>query len=89
MEPLSKDLRQRITNLLLHGELDHKVLDLSRPVDLFILEKLSFYRIEQQLMAELGVDNLSEDSHNNCMIDMYVALKKDNRIQNPPKYLPE
>jgi hypothetical protein len=75
-------LEQRIDELIVAGGTVKETFDLSRPTDIYILERLSYFRKELPLMTSLGLNNLTENARNNCIIEMYLELKAQGKIQS-------
>lgn len=73
-------LKQRIDEMILQGGTIKEQFDLSRPVDRYILERLAYFKIATPLMVDLHLDRLPEDVFNNCIIEMYLELKKSGKI---------
>lgn len=76
----SKKLKERIEEKILNGEKIKEIFDLESPIDIYIIQRLAYYRFVIPLMTELGTNIISEDSYNNCLIEMYNELVDQNRI---------
>lgn len=81
---ISSLLQERIDEMLLAGQEVKKHLDLSNPLDVYILERMAYYKKELPLLNSLKIDHVSEDFHNNCIIEIYQELKRQGRILNTP-----
>lgn len=90
LEEPSKKLKERIEEKILNGEKIKQIFDLDSPLDIYIIQRLAYYRFVIPLMTELGTAVISEDSYNNCLIEMYNELKEAGRIYiHPEKRIPE
>lgn len=77
---MNSSLQERIENMILSGETIKEVFDFSRAVDVYILERLAYHHYALPLMNNLSLSSLPQDAWNNCLIDMYVELKKEGKI---------
>jgi hypothetical protein len=80
METPHKKLRERIEEAILNGERIKDIYDIDSPTDLYIIERLAYYRFVIPMMTLKGTNILSEDDFSNCLIDMYNELKNAGRI---------
>lgn len=79
-----KNLRERIEEKILNGEKIKEIYDLDSPLDQYIFERLTYYRFVIPLMTELKTNIISEDSYNNCLIQMYLELREQGRLYIHP-----
>lgn len=80
-------LKERIEQAAVNSEHLREIYDLENPTDLYIIERMAYYKFAIPLMLQKGIAALSEDDYNNCLIEMYLELKTLGRIYNP-KQLP-
>ena len=86
-DAISPRFKEYVEEMILNGERIKQVFDLSSPSDLYIIERLAFYRYVIPLTQQRGTSVLTDDDYANCVLDMYEELRSAGRIQKSYKAL--